>query len=118
MRWPTALLLTWTLSWTASCGSSKPKPEPIVEPPPRLVVVTIDDPLCDVSLFPRPESTELPPRDVLVDRVCMPDDAYRTIVGALARWRARAEKYERCEALREAARQAREHLTSADAGVE
>jgi hypothetical protein len=118
MRSRLALSLLLTLSSTISCGDKPDPKEPEVERPPRIVVVDVDDPLCDVTLFPEPASVRVAPRTIDVDRVCMPEDTYRVIVGALARWRARAEKYERCERARAAAKRARADLTSADAGVE
>ena len=118
MRSRLALSLLLMLSSTTSCGDKPDPKEPEVERPPRIVVVDVDDPLCDVTMYPEPERTSVAPRTIDVDRVCMPDATYRVIVGALARWRARAEQYERCERRRAAAKRARANLTSADAGVE
>jgi hypothetical protein len=118
MRSGLALSLTLMLLSTTSCGSSRPKPEPVVEPPPRIVVVTESDPLCDVSRYPKPTGGAIEPRQVEADRVCMTGGTWRTCVEHGTAWRARAEAYERCETRRAAAKAAREHLTSADAGVE
>jgi hypothetical protein len=119
MRSGLALSLTLTLLSTTSCGpDAKPKPTPVVEPPPRIVVVTEGDPLCDVSRYPKPTGGAIEPRTVEADRVCMTGGTWRTCIENGTAWRARAEAYERCEERRAAAKAAREHLTSADAGVE
>jgi hypothetical protein len=100
---------------TASCGA-KPKPCPAVAtPPPRIIVVQSDDPLCDLSKFPMPDpiqSVSDVSIDELAKEVKIPGWWWRQMVDNIARREARRVKLEECEQLRIARAKAKINIKS------